>query len=94
MRLTFEENVAHVSAQLDDILKQRLDAMAARLLAQWNPDGEHGTDDGRSPWRRVSMSEMLELQRARDREWKAETMIRVRHIVRAEYDRQRQSQLR
>jgi hypothetical protein len=88
--MTIDQVLENASAQIDAILRQRLDDMACQMIANGaDPTKPPATEDADGDWQRVSFDEILERQRAIDAKWKTEVLVLIRTWVEAEYARVR-----
>ncbi|MEP7308210.1 MAG: hypothetical protein ABJA98_22120 [Acidobacteriota bacterium] len=84
--MNIDQAVAQVARQLDGICAARLDAFELSLIeCGVNPNGGadvSGPPPGELPagvcWKRLPFDEAVALQRARDLQWRAETLEKVR----------------
>ncbi|MEP7307323.1 MAG: hypothetical protein ABJA98_17580 [Acidobacteriota bacterium] len=84
--MTVDQLVAQVAAQLDDVCTRRLDAFELSLIECGVNPNDRGDVSGPPPsslppgvcWQRLPFDEAVALQKARDRQWRAETLGRVR----------------
>ena len=92
--MTPEENqeldrmVADAAVKLDKLLQQRWDEFALKLISDGTDPNDVVDDDEPdpdSPWRRITMDEALQIQKARDLEWKIDPLEAPRAALAAHY---------
>jgi hypothetical protein len=82
--LTIDEVLAKVAHEIDRVIERRLHTMEQQLrrdIALTGPEDEAALDrppDPTSPWRRITVEEAIEMQRARFLASRAETLGRLR----------------
>jgi hypothetical protein len=81
--MTIDEVIANTAAQIDQILAERWDQMALRMVADGMDPNEPyrapSADDG--PWSRVSFGWVLQQQKEIDREWRDRTLAELRQTL-------------
>ena len=85
--MTIDDGLAKATAQLDELLAQRWDALALKMISDGaNPNDGGDLGSGPPPgglppgcvWRRLTFAESLQRQKDLDLQWRDETLARVR----------------
>jgi len=85
--MTIDDAIARAAAKIDEVLAQRWDALALKMIGDGANPNDRG-DLGSGPptgglppglsWHRLTFDEVLQRQKVEDLQWRAETLARVR----------------
>jgi hypothetical protein len=86
--MTLDEAIARASEKIDELLTQRWDDLALRMIEDGvDPDADESEPpDVPGDWRRLSFKNTLQHQKELDLEWRAETLVQLRINLAKEFN--------